>query len=314
MSRTPEPSISAVIAAYQAEEWIAQTLESILGQTRPPEEIVVVDDGSTDGTARELERFAGRIRIITQANGGTAAAFNVAFGAASGDFVAMCGADDLWEPDKLERQAAALRAHPEIDVAITGARFFGLTNQAWMEYPQAGVLEPRAFTRELYRRNFICASSTLIRRAICEQVGLFDERTPLCEDYDLWLRALAAGGVFFYDPTCLVRYRAHARQVTKNLLPMRQCEYAIHQRHTGLISDQRLAREVQANDLSNIARTLVDLDRPRDARGVFVASLRRRPTPRVAAWIALLSAPDRYRLPLADRIVSIKRAMYPLAL
>src|SRR6476619_6144156 len=108
MSEKPEPTVTVAVAAYQAEQFIAQTLESILAQTRPPDEVIVVEDGSTDGTPGVLERFADRIRIIRQANSGCAASFNTAFRHARCDYVAECGADDLWEPTKLERQVAAL--------------------------------------------------------------------------------------------------------------------------------------------------------------------------------------------------------------
>src|SRR5271170_6996882 len=125
MAAAAEPSISAVVAAYQAEEWIGEALDAILGQTRPPDEIVVVDDGSTDGTARELDRYARRIRIVRRPNGGCPAAFNTAFREACGDFVAMCGADDIWEPRKLEWQAEAIARHPGADVLFGHARTFG---------------------------------------------------------------------------------------------------------------------------------------------------------------------------------------------
>ena len=123
------PMITAVVGAYNAKEWIGETVSAILSQTHPPDEVIIVDDGSTDGTADELARFGGEIRVVTQLNGGCPAAFNRAFAEAHGDYVAMCGADDVWEPAKLERQVAALTEHPEIDVAVGGAWNFGMVRR-----------------------------------------------------------------------------------------------------------------------------------------------------------------------------------------
>src|SRR2546423_1499605 len=110
---TPRPSISVVVPAYNAELYIAQTLEGILSQTLPPDEVIVVDDGSTDATLDELARFRGEVKIVNQTNRGTAGAHNTGFRMAGGDYVARCDADDIWAPTKLERQSEALVTHPE---------------------------------------------------------------------------------------------------------------------------------------------------------------------------------------------------------
>lgn len=301
-------TISAVIPVYNAEEYIAGCLTAILSQTRPPDEIVVVDDGSTDATQDELARFRGDIRVVKQANRGVAGAMNRCFNESRGEYVAKCDADDIWESDKLERQVEALLIHPEIDIAFSGARFFGLTEGPRTLYPEAGVLEPRDLMRRLFRANFVCASSTLVRRSLYQQLGPFVEGLA-CEDYDYWLRALRAGAVFFYDPKVLVRYRAHEQQVSANMQRMCEADYLVHGWHSDLVEDLRLVRKVQARDLSNIARALSGQNRTREARAVFLSSLRRRPTLRALAWVLVLSAPDRYSLRLADRLVSIKRRL-----
>ena len=294
---------------YNAEQYVGQALTAILSQTRPPEEVVVVDDGSTDGTSDELERFRGDVRIIRQANRGYAHAFNRSFGEARGDYIANCDADDIWEPDKLERQLQALLSNPEIDIAAGGVRFFGLVEVARVTYPRPGVLEPHELARRLYSANFVCSSSVLMRRRLYERLGPFCDEAAPSEDYDYWLRALAARAVFFYDPSILVRYRAHSEQVSHSTLRMLDRTYAVHRRHAGVVNDPRLVQKVQARDLFNIARVLSDQSHSREARAVFVSSLRRSPTPRALAWILVLSAPDRACRPLADRLVSLKRAL-----
>src|SRR3954469_16060750 len=118
------PSIAVVMPAYNAARWIDETLDSVLAQTRPADEVIVVDDGSSDDTA---ERARGHgVAVLSQANGGPPAAYNTGFDAARSEYVAMCPADDLWHPNKLEWQAQALTEHPGIDVLFGKARFFGL--------------------------------------------------------------------------------------------------------------------------------------------------------------------------------------------
>jgi glycosyltransferase involved in cell wall biosynthesis len=308
MSRRPPPSISVVVTVYNGEEYVVDALTSILGQTHRADEVIVVDDGSTDGTQRELERFAGDIRVIAQANQGHAGALNRGYAEARCDYVAKCDADDIWDPDKLGRQVQALVDHPEIDVAFRGARNFGLADDEWVPAPGEGLLDAHELVRALYRTNLVCATSTLIRRETFERLGPFDVSVP-CEDYDYWLRALAAGATFFYDPRALVRCRKHALGATHNLLRMRRGAHLVRQRHAELVGDERLVRRVLAGDLSTIARLLVDDDRPREARATFVASLRRRPTAFALAWLALLAAPTRFHATLIGTSRSIKRGV-----
>ena len=306
------PTISAVVRTYNTELYVGECLSGILSQTRPADEIIVVDDGSTDGTQDELARFRGDIKVVKQTNRGVAGAMNRCFEEARGEYVANCDADDIWEPHKLEQQVETLVRHPETDIALSGSKFFGLTEGPRAPYPAAGLLEPRELARRLYRGNFINSCTTVIRRRLYEQLGPFLEGF-VCEDYDYWLRALTAGAVFYYDPNSLVRCRAHPHQISNDALRMHKAVYIIHGWHSGLIEDSRRVNEVQANDLSNIARVLSDQDRPREARAMFVSSLRHRRSLRVLAWILVLSTPDRCRRPLADRLVSIKRTLYPAA-
>jgi glycosyltransferase involved in cell wall biosynthesis len=308
VSRRPTPSISVVVTVYNGEEYVAEALTSILGQTHRADEVIVVDDGSTDGTQRELARFAGDIRVIAQANQGHARALNRGYAEARCDYVAKCDADDIWQPDKLSRQVQALLAHPEIDVAFSGARNFGLADDEWVPAPGEGLLDARELVRALYRTNLVCATSTLIRRETFERLGPFDASVP-CEDYDYWLRALATGATFFYDPRALVRCRKHALGATHNLLRMRRGAHLVRQRHAALVGDERLVRRVLAGDLSTIARLLVDDDQPREARATFIASLRRRPTAFAVAWLALLAAPTRFHATLIGTSRSIKRGV-----
>jgi len=302
-------TISVIVTVYNGERYIGESLTAILSQTSPPLEVIVVDDGSTDETPSELRRFGADIRIITQANRGHAPALNRGFRDARGDYLAKCDADDIWAPEKLERQLDAIRRHPEIDIAFAGARFFGLTEGPRAPYPDAGMLDGKQLARRLYRANSVCASTTLVRRRLFEQLGPFAEDLA-AEDYDYWLRALAAGARFFYDPEVLVNFRHHEENISSNKLAMHRAEMLVHERHAELMRRPALTRRALARDQRHIGRELSDLDRPHEARSAFLSALRRWPTIRALVWVLLLSTPGRIRRPLATHLVSLKRALY----
>ncbi len=305
-----EPTVAAVVRVHNGQAHVAATLAAILAQTRVPDEVLVVDDGSTDDTPAVLAGFGDAIRVVRQPNGGLASAFDRAIAEARCDYVANCDADDLWEPDKLERQLAALRRHPEIDVAFSGARRFGAREGAFnTSYTGEGLLEPGRLRRELYRADRICVSSALIRLSLARGLAPFRRAASPCEDYDFWLRALAAGAVFFQDRATLVRYRVHAGQLSDNLLRMHEREQEVHRFNASLPGSRAVVRRVEARDLSNIGRCLADLDRADDARRAFLGSFRRRPNPRMLIWAAVLSTPETMRRPLSSGLVAAKRAL-----
>jgi glycosyltransferase involved in cell wall biosynthesis len=314
MSARRTTSITAAVAAYQSERWIAEALEAILGQTRPPDEVVVVDDGSTDGTARELARFGDRIRVVRQPNAGCPAAFNTAFREAHGDFVAMCGADDVWEPHKLEWQEEAIRAHPEVDVLFGHSILFGDVVGEHARPPESGLLDGEVLSRALYRENSVCAPSVVVRRELFESLGPFVENFG-ADDYEYWMRCLRAGARFHYDPRTLLRYRQHGGNLSGRALWMRQCSYEVRRRYAPDISDRGEVRRMLGSDLFAIGRALVNEGQPREARKAMRRSLRYgRGTggastwARALAWVAVLSLPARAREQTGGVLLGLRRA------
>lgn len=300
-------TITAVVAAYDAERWIGEAVEAILGQTRPPDEVVVVDDGSTDGTARELARFGDAVRVVHQPNGGCPAAFNRAFAEATGDYVALCGADDVWEPRKLEWQAETIALRPDVDVLFGDARLFGLSEGTYVSPPGTGILDGPALTRALYRENIVCAPSVVIRRELFERLGPFVERFG-ADDYEYWMRCLRDGAVFAFDPRILLGYRRHEDNLSSGLLWMQLCAHQVHRLYADDVDDRDLVRDVLADDQFKIGRSLVDAGRAAEARARFRGSLRHRLRPRAVAWLALLTLPAAVRHPAADALVRLSRA------
>ncbi len=292
------PSITVVVPVHNSERFVSEALSAILSQSYPPDEVIVVDDGSTDGTAAALAPFRRRIRFVRQSRRGHPAAYNTGFALARGDYVARCDADDVWEPDKLERQWAALREHPQIDIAAGAAWIFGREARMFAQPAGDGVLERRAFVDQLFRSNGLCASSTLIRRSLFERIGPFADRLA-CEDYEFWLRAARAGAVFYYDPTVVVRYRRHWGNVSNDHLAMARAVRSVHVRHAPIIDDSRLVQRVLAEDCARVGRLLVHND-CRLARTEYLGALRHRVALRELVWAAVLSLPMRFQRQLID--------------
>ncbi|HEY2053319.1 MAG TPA: glycosyltransferase family A protein, partial [Solirubrobacterales bacterium] len=182
---TTKLTISAVMPVYNGEDFVAEALNTILTQTRAPDEVVVVDDGSTDGTPDVLAGFGKEIRVVRQRNQGVWGAMNTCFREARCDFVAKCDGDDLWAPGKLATQAAGAAADPEIDVFFATAEVFGNYDGRWgmpATTTVAGPLDETRFGEVLFAGNPICPSTTFVRRELFHRVGGF--RDTRCEDYD----------------------------------------------------------------------------------------------------------------------------------
>jgi glycosyltransferase involved in cell wall biosynthesis len=219
-----QPLVSVIVPAFDAEPFIAQTLASALRQTWRPIEIVVVDDGSRDGTAALVERVARsdpRVRLVRQRNLGPSAARNRGAAAARGSLLAPLDADDLWHPDFLARAVAALEAAGP-DVALAYAWWVSIDEEGCVRYvpPLLSVRSRRRAFKLLVCSNFIGnGSSAVIRRDAFEAVGGYDPAMHLCEDQALNL-ALAERWDFAAVPDYLVGYRFHGRSLSRDTAAM----------------------------------------------------------------------------------------------
>lgn len=214
------PRVSVVLATYNYAHYIGEAIESALAQTYRDREIIVVDDESTDDTMAVLERFGSRIIVFRHTNRGLAATRNVGIRAAGGSFVALIDADDVWEPQHLERTVERLDA---ADESIVGA--FG----GWVMIDAGGRLLPH--TQRVRSGVFGLAdfvhlapfppSTVVLRRAAVQDAGMFDEKIPSTEDWDMWLRLTSAGGSFVAVERCLCRYRVHGTNMSRDPYSMR---------------------------------------------------------------------------------------------
>jgi glycosyltransferase involved in cell wall biosynthesis len=289
MTAAEGPTISVVVPAYNEERYIAEALDAVLAQTDPPLEVIVVDDGSTDGTVEVARSYSDRISLIQQENRGCPGAFDTGIREAAGDFVALCPADDIWEPRKLEWQRAALAENPRIDVAFGGAERFGLARGPHVRPQRDGLLDPVWFGRAMYSENLIPDPSAVIRRSLYLDLGGYE---PLVgEDYEFWMRALAADANFFFDPRLVVRLREHGGNLSYRALDIWETNHLVHERYADLAQDPDLVRRTLARDLLMIGYCRAALGRSHDARRSFRASLEKRTSPLSLAAAVAMSVP-----------------------
>lgn len=193
--------VSAIIPAYNAADTLARALDSVLAQTYPHLEIIVVNDGSTDDTERIVTENYPQVRYHRQENRGLAATRNVAAGLARGEVLAMLDSDDAWLPSKIERQLQVLADHPEAQ-AVSCHRCRVKVDAAGRELWRGasrhadGAVQEIGFFEELWG-NKVCGPAIMIRRAAYERHGGYDETMLAIEDLDFWLRMIAAGDKVF---------------------------------------------------------------------------------------------------------------------
>lgn len=187
----------------------------MLRQTRPPDEVIVIDDGSRDETPVVLERYRGRIRAVRQTNGGVSRARNHGAMVATGELVAFLDADDTWEPRKLEVQLGRLSAHPDIVASFTETLFVddrtGETEH--VRYRNGPDMVATLLTAGCVIGN---NSSVVVRRDLFLELGGYDPSLSQSADWDMWLR-LAARGPFDLVREPLVRYRVHGSSMSRNI-------------------------------------------------------------------------------------------------
>ena len=222
MTSTPsEPLVSVVMPAYNVAWCIGRAVDSVLAQDFRPCELIVVNDGSTDGTRALLEGYGAAITVINQENRGMSAARNAGIRRARGTYVAFLDADDWWLAGKLSRQVELMRGHPEIGFSSTTVRVEdddGRLLNLW-RCPNGST----EILATLFAQNAAIAggcSAVMARRDLLGRVGLFDESLRGFEDPDLWMRLAAVSGYACIDETLAVILRRE-QSVSRNLDSMR---------------------------------------------------------------------------------------------
>ena len=206
-------NVSVIIPTYNRKNLLKRALYSVSSQTFVPQEIIVVDDGSSDGTKDwVLERFP-YVRYIYQDNSGVSSARNAGIKEAKGLWIAFLDSDDEWMPDKLEKQERVINDSKEAWLCHTNefwVRNSVRVNQMKKHQKYGGYIFENCL--DICR---ISPSSVLIKKEVFEMVGLFDESLKVCEDYDLWLRITSVLPIIFLDQPLIVKYGGHADQLSR---------------------------------------------------------------------------------------------------
>jgi glycosyltransferase involved in cell wall biosynthesis len=206
-------NISVIIPTFNRACLVTRSIDSVMRQSYLPQELIVVDDGSEDDTKVVIQEKFASVRYIKQANKGPASARNVGIENAENKWLAFLDSDDLWMPNKLEKQVKALENNPGMQ--------FCYSDEIWIR-DGARVNQKKKhakFGGDIYQQCLplciISPSSAMIHVDVFEEVGMFDASLPACEDYDMWLRITAKFPVLFLDEPLIKKYGGHEDQLSR---------------------------------------------------------------------------------------------------
>ena len=248
------PKVSVIIPAYNAMRYLPETLKSVLRQTFDDFEVIIVNDGSSDGIEYWFSQITEpQIQLISQENQGLAGARNTGIAHAQGEYLAFLDADDLWEPTKLEKQVLALENHPEVGLVYTWVAYINeqgeytgrvfkhqLEGEVWKSLTQHNIVE--------------CGSVALVRRSCFDAVGVFDQNFNcfnVNEDWDMWLR-IAARYPFKVIKEALVYYRQSSSSSSKNWQALEQSYRIVSEKAFDSASSELLNLKRRSNGFANL--------------------------------------------------------------
>jgi glycosyltransferase involved in cell wall biosynthesis len=211
--KSQNPAVSVIIPTYNRGWILKEAIDSVLDQDFTDFELIVVDDGSTDDTINHLEAYGFDIIVLQQNNQGVSAARNRGIAASRAQLIAFLDSDDIWLPQKLTRQVEFFAAHSDALICQTEETWIrnGLrVNPKKRHQKRSGEIFEPSLTLCL-----VSPSAVMIRRSLFDAVGLFDERLPACEDYDLWLRVSCRFPVYLIDEPLIIKRGGHPDQLSK---------------------------------------------------------------------------------------------------
>lgn len=210
--------ISVIIPVHNRPRRILRAIQSVVNQTVAAAEIIVVDDGSSDGTAIAVADSFPQVRLVRQANRGVSAARNHGIRVATSEWIALLDSDDEWLPDKLAKQCRLLKENASLRVCHS--------DEAWIRdgvqvNPMRKHRKPSGWIfRACLPLCCVSPSAIVLHRSVIETVGLFDESLPACEDYDMWLRCFCRFPIGLVESRCVVKYGGHADQLSRRYAAM----------------------------------------------------------------------------------------------
>jgi hypothetical protein len=296
--------VSVVIPVYNRQSFVVQAVRSACSQEPHPAEVLVVDDGSTDGSAGAVAGLCPVVRIIRQQHSGRSAARNTGVQAAESEFVAFLDSDDEWAPGKLATQLAIFQRFPAAGMV---AGHVWVTDAWGTVVPDStntcrrildAVAMEKCSPEALIRHSGIYTSTVMIRRRVLDDVGLFDEGLPGNEDWDVWLRISRRWQVAVAPWPPVARYRVHGHNTTS--VDMAQGTARLAQRH--LAMRPRLSSRARALLLVHEARAHRTLGEEQQARSALVGALGTAPLTAIGAGAARLTVGSLLPVTLARTI------------
>jgi len=211
-------TVSVIIPTFNRRERVLKAIASVVSQTRQPDEIIVVDDGSTDGSSAAIRNNFPTVTVIRQQNSGVSAARNTGIRAATGEWLAFLDSDDEWKPEKLEKHITFAVSHPEYRVSQTDEVWIrnGRFVNPMKKHEKRGGL----FFQDALKLCLVSPSAVMIRHDVFRDIGSFDETLPACEDYDLWLRILAREPIGYLEKKLVVKHGGHPDQLSRTFIAM----------------------------------------------------------------------------------------------
>lgn len=233
--------ISVIIPVYNRPNLIKRAVDSVLSQTEPPLEIIVVDDGSTDETAELLHAYGTQLKVIRQENQGVSAARNRGIEAARGDWIAFLDSDDAWLPEKLKMVREFHQQNPSYQIFQN--------EEIWIRHGRR--VNPRKKHQKyggwIFRQSLplciVSPSAVIIKRHVFKKVGTFDESFPVCEDYDLWLRISRQYPIGLDPRPGIIKYGGHDDQLSRKYWGMDHYRLKAMEKHLSdptLTGDERI--------------------------------------------------------------------------
>ncbi len=231
---SPSPLVSIVIPAYNAEQYVAQTIESVIRQTYQQLEVIVVDDGSTDATPGIVRNYAEkdpRITIVTQSNAGLSAARNAGLKVAKGEYLCIIDADDIMLPEKIASQLACLEQHSEADFTYSKVFYFNDGNKQLRMHDLATPEGSEVYRALLRHGNLISPNAVFFRKKVFDTIGGFDEQLRSAEDLDYWLLLSSKGVYFVHQPQRLTLCRMRTNSLTADSVTLYRSAVTVFEKH-----------------------------------------------------------------------------------
>jgi glycosyltransferase involved in cell wall biosynthesis len=210
-----KPLVSVIIPTYNSADYIEEALQSVFEQTFQDFEIIVIDDGSTDGTVEVLRKYGDRISYIFQENNGPSSARNRGIRAARGEYIAFLDADDLWVSTKLEKQVSLFLQRKGLGMVTTGACSFDEKGVYGYSADKRKTLMVGDIARNIFLRSNIGTPTVMVRKEIFDSIGFFEENIRQSEDDNMWIRIAAHYDVELIDEA-LIKVRNHPQRMTLN--------------------------------------------------------------------------------------------------